>query len=643
MDRRVVLIEVDDRSLLEMGERWPVARDTWARFIDRVAAFEPAITAIDVLFDQPSPFRELELAERLLAEVQAQPGLSERLRNQLNEVVEKELTARDRDRSLAQAIANHGGVVLGAFVRGQWPAGLVRQPARPPVRLQVDKPENLRLQGTVIVESLSRFAVSARASGGLNVMPDPDGLIRRYPLSCAVDGHAYASLALAAVLESGAAPQIGEVADIDGGLPRLRFGERQAMKRLSFIDVLQAGDDAPHVAAALRGAIVFVGVTASGLHEQFATPVDVAVPGVELHATAASNLLSGHVGRAGWPQHLAGLLWLATLLAILLAWLSRSATISSTVRLSAVLVAAHGFGWWLVADQTNWLLPLVTAPLALAAVVAAEALARHEALLRQRRQVQQERRVAQAKSDFLSTVSHELRTPLTAIGGSLKLVQAGAVGPIAETARGMIEMALRNTDRLGRLVNDILDVQKMEAGRMEFDFAEVDLQAVVQDAAAALTTYADGFDVRLEVHGEEGVMVRGDEGRLVQAINNFASNAVKFSPRGERVTLRVSRRGGTARVEVIDRGPGIPENFRARIFQRFAQASAASDHPSGTGLGLSIARMLIERHDGEVGFDTEVGKGTTFWFEIPALGDLQPASSRPRLPSGIGGPTPQQG
>jgi signal transduction histidine kinase len=227
--------------------------------------------------------------------------------------------------------------------------------------------------------------------------------------------------------------------------------------------------------------------------------------------------------------------------------------------------------------------------------------------------------VEQMKNEFVSTVSHELRTPLTSIRGALGLLSGGVAGPLPSMAAEMIGIAHKNSERLIRLINDMLDLEKVESGKLDFELVPVDLGALVAQAAQAHHGYAQERGVSVEVVVEApGARALVDEGRFLQVLANLVSNALKFSPEGQPVVLRLARHGTGLRVSVEDRGPGIPEAFRSRIFQKFAQADGSDTRRrGGTGLGLSIAQAFMERMGGALGFTSEEGVGTTFWAELP--------------------------
>lgn len=241
------------------------------------------------------------------------------------------------------------------------------------------------------------------------------------------------------------------------------------------------------------------------------------------------------------------------------------------------------------------------------------------------RDVTERKRLEQLKSEFISTVSHELRTPLTAIRGALTLVLKKDGEALSAKARPMIEMAERNSERLALLINDILDLEKIEGGSLSFDFGALDLAALAVRAAEDTEGYArkHGVSLKLETHGLTA-QVKGDPHRLQQVFANLISNAVKFSPPAGVVEVSVVAVQGRFRVSVKDHGPGIPDHFRDRIFQRFAQAdSSDSRDKGGTGLGLSITKAIIDRHRGRIGFTSRPGEGAEFFFDLPAHFEIE--------------------
>ena len=254
------------------------------------------------------------------------------------------------------------------------------------------------------------------------------------------------------------------------------------------------------------------------------------------------------------------------------------------------------------------------------------------------------KRLDRIKSEFVSTVSHELRTPLTSIRGSLGLIAGGVAGQLPDAVKSLVEIAKNNCERLIRLINDILDIEKIESGKMQLDLQVLALKPLLEQALAANEGFGAAKNVRLRlVCPDETLQVHADSDRLTQVVTNLLSNAMKFSPPDETVEVHVSRAGQGVRVEVRDHGPGIPDEFRKRIFQKFSQADSSDTRQnSGTGLGLNISRAIIERLGGSMGFESEAGTGTTFFFELPqapwSQADDQPvatlaatAGTRPRI------------
>jgi signal transduction histidine kinase len=239
----------------------------------------------------------------------------------------------------------------------------------------------------------------------------------------------------------------------------------------------------------------------------------------------------------------------------------------------------------------------------------------------------QEKAADRAKADFISTVSHELRTPLTSISGALALIGAGAAGELGPKARQLTDIAGRNAERLARLVDDLLHVQRLEAPIDDIVAVPVPLEPLLERAVAEIAPMALKRGVRIARAGAvpDPARVLGDEHRLIQVLHNLLSNAVKFSPAGERVDLSARQVGEMWRLSVSDRGPGIPPAFRAQVFRRFAQADGGDKRArGGTGLGLSIAKAIVDKLDGRISFETEMGTGTTFTVELAAAREEAP-------------------
>jgi PAS domain S-box-containing protein len=243
------------------------------------------------------------------------------------------------------------------------------------------------------------------------------------------------------------------------------------------------------------------------------------------------------------------------------------------------------------------------------------------------RDITERKKVDRMKNEFISTVSHELRTPLTSIRGALGLVGGGTAGELPEKAQPLVDIAAKNCDRLIRLINDILDIEKIEANKMEFDIRPLALVSLVEQAAEGNRMYAAEHGANIVVSDElPDAIVLADEDRFTQVLTNLISNAAKFSPEGGTIGVSTQARNGGVRVSVSDEGPGIPEEFRKRIFSKFSQADGSDTRKrGGTGLGLSITRAIVEMLGGQVSFETQEGKGTTFHVDLPLY--VEPATT----------------
>jgi signal transduction histidine kinase len=242
-------------------------------------------------------------------------------------------------------------------------------------------------------------------------------------------------------------------------------------------------------------------------------------------------------------------------------------------------------------------------------------------LLRALRYATERKRLERLKDEFVSTVSHELRTPLTSIAGSLGLL-IGRAGEMSKPTARLLIIAHSNTERLVRLINDILDIERLESGRVFFEMKKIDICPLVQQAVDAITDFAGTLDVslRIENSGDAIAYVRADSDKLIQVMTNLLSNAVKFTAPRSEVVVAIEKQevAGIVRFSVNDCGSGVPADFRSRIFERFAQADATNARrKGGTGLGLSIVKQIVDRLGGEVGFFDAPGGGTVFYVDLP--------------------------
>jgi len=232
------------------------------------------------------------------------------------------------------------------------------------------------------------------------------------------------------------------------------------------------------------------------------------------------------------------------------------------------------------------------------------------------------KKVDKLKNEFVSTVSHELRTPLTSITGALGLLIGGAVPAVPDKAIDLLIIAKNNAERLGRLVNDILDIEKLEFGKLELDISGCDIHVLMQQAIDQNMGYAMKYGVRLDLDNEatagKKITVLADPDRFLQVMSNLISNAVKFSHMDGIVKVYTKATDKEITFYIEDFGTGIPPEFRKKIFQKFAQADSSDTRKrDGTGLGLSISRIIVERMGGTIDYTTQVDKGSVFFFSLP--------------------------
>jgi signal transduction histidine kinase len=225
--------------------------------------------------------------------------------------------------------------------------------------------------------------------------------------------------------------------------------------------------------------------------------------------------------------------------------------------------------------------------------------------------------VQRLKQDFVNMISHDLKTPLTSIVGNLALVSADAFGPLSERGKHIVSTSEKQAARLVSLINDLLLLEKIEAGGFELHLTKTELSDIVSEAIDAVSQTANQRSITIETQNTEAQIV-ADAMRLEQVLINLLSNAIKFSPDHSVIKVLVEETPEALEVKVVDQGRGVPAAHRKDIFEKFKQVEASdSREKGGTGLGLPICKLIIEKHGGTIGVDSEEGKGSTFWFRIP--------------------------
>ncbi len=226
-----------------------------------------------------------------------------------------------------------------------------------------------------------------------------------------------------------------------------------------------------------------------------------------------------------------------------------------------------------------------------------------------------------AKDEFISMVGHELRNPLTTLRAGLNLVSSGKLGELNEKGRRLLGIAVEDTERLTRLVNDMVDIQRLKLGRFSLARRDCDAALLVHQAADAVQPLAEGAGIRLEVAAEPAAL-HADPDRVVQTLTNLLTNAIRFSPKETTVQVRAARQQDTVLFQVMDQGCGIEKEMQEAVFERFRQVKDASARSQGgLGLGLSVCRGIVEQHGGRIWVDSEPGKGCTFSFTVPAASE----------------------
>lgn len=233
--------------------------------------------------------------------------------------------------------------------------------------------------------------------------------------------------------------------------------------------------------------------------------------------------------------------------------------------------------------------------------------------------ITERKQIDRLKADFVAMVSHDLRTPLNSVQGFLELLGAEAYGNLNEEGYDSLEITEASVKRLIALINDLLDLEKMESGMLELRIAKTNLKTILTSSIGSVISFAKQVDVEVKISNDASLVLDADSDRLVQVVVNLLSNAIKFSPKGSQVSIDVEKMSDSVRVNIRDRGRGVPEKMRESIFERFKQVELNDERKKGgSGLGLAICKAIVERHGGKIGVEPGAEQvGSVFWFTLP--------------------------
>ena len=234
--------------------------------------------------------------------------------------------------------------------------------------------------------------------------------------------------------------------------------------------------------------------------------------------------------------------------------------------------------------------------------------------------VSERKKIDKMKEEFISTVNHELRTPLTSIKGALGLINSGTLGEFPEKSRDMLNVAYENSERLALIINDLLDLSKLNSLEHTFSLETINIYDLIEETIESIRADADKYRINLswKAFDDDDIYIEGDRHRLIQVLSNLISNAIKYSPEAADVVIASHHNSSDVCISIIDTGPGVPLAFQDRIFDKFTQAdSSDTRRRGGTGLGLAIAKLIVEKHNGKIGFHSIPGQGATFYFSLP--------------------------
>ncbi len=583
----MALVEVDDRTLASLGAAWPLPRATWAELVAAVGAAAPRVVAISVVFAEPEPTVDFDLARAIAAELDG-PAQARALAR-----IDAAVDRGQGDAALVRAVGAGVPVILGAIALGA----------------------NRPSAGLTLVAPLPTLRVAAAGVGALNLDVDSDGVTRRYPVGRRTPTMPR-SLAweVARSLDAPTATLDGAAAT-DHGSPLLRWGRFSEVTRVSAIDVLSADARA---LAALKGRVVFIGVTATA-SERTVALAEADLSGAEFHALGTAALLSGGFVRSRGAAVAFGFFETLIVLAVA-AWVAQDARRAAVLVLpamlavhAAVITGALALGYSLAAFP---------AVLGLGAVGVASVGLRVADVLQQRAQLRREMARLQAAAqrnaslaamgNLVASVAHEVRNPLFGITSTLDALDATSADP---ALKAFVDVLRSEALRLRVLMDDLLLFGKPAAAAASRE----PIDASIGLGLEAVRLLAATHGVALQRLGQTTQPLHLMRERLSLVFKNVLENAIQHSPRGGRVTVSIAdvRASGQSGVEcrVRDEGPGFADEDRSRVFEPFF-----SRRSGGTGLGLAIAQRILEEHGGTIDARNHPDGGAEVVITLPTHG-----------------------
>lgn len=644
-----VIVAIDDRSLREFGQ-WPWPRYRVAQLLEKIQRHRPLSIGLDILFTEPDRTSPLHLQQDLEKDFKIQirfQGLPDRL--------------LDNDRILAESLSA-GFYVFGytfSFENAPNPtaSGCRPHPLYSVIQTQPNHGEliNSLPKAAAVDCILPLLAEAVSSSGFINAVSDPDGVVRRIPLLIRYQDNIHAGLALATLMTAFNRDQSDLPAVIrmgGAGIERLQLGKYVVPVDAAgqmMVKFYRHWNDSGYISAAdllndqisedrLNNRLVFVGIIASGLKDSITTPMGPLFPGIALHANIVDNILqSAYNSRPGWMP---GLELLLIAVCGIFTTLIIARTGASVILITCIALLLT---WWAGAFWTFSRLGIFVSPLLPSSLILSQLAVLGLLKLRHSQdwleffrlslshtltktrflKAAKERSdlASRLKSDFLARMSHEIRTPMNAILGMRELLSETSLTAVQ---KDYLQTLQNSGELLLALINDILDLSKIEAGQLSLESLPLNIRDLVKDVVEILShrAHQHGLELVFRIAPEVPPFLSGDPTRIRQILMNLIGNAIKFTPRGS-ITVTVAPLSGKQSIDcfqfqVQDTGIGIPAEKLKDVFEDFVQAETSTSRQyGGTGLGLAISKRLIEAMKGEISVTSTPGQGSCFTFTLP--------------------------